>query len=91
MENTGGFQAAFDALTKLQEVQFSALRSDMVEVKADVKALSARQDQTEELLDGVQRVVELLSALGDKKNLALAGGVFSAVMFVAQWLARLFS
>jgi hypothetical protein len=96
-ETTSGFHTAFEALTKLQEVQFSALRADVAEVKADVKrvdtridGLETRQDQTDELLDGMKAVVDLLSKLADKKNLAVAGGAFSIVTFLAQLVARLF-
>lgn len=89
-ENSGGFQAAFDTLTKLQEVQFSALRMDVVELKADVKQLSVRQDQTDELLEGMKHVVELLSSLGDKKNWAMFGGAFSVLSFLTALIARLF-
>lgn len=96
-ENLFGFQAAFDALAKLQETQFSVLRQDVAEVKADVKRVDSRIDsfeawrqQTDQLLEGMKSVVELLSKIGDKKNLALIGGAFSLVSFIATLLARMF-
>ena len=96
-ENTSGFDLAFQTLTKLHETNFAALRDDVAGVKADVKrvdmridGLEARQDQLEELLDGIKHVVELLSRMGDKKNLAIVGGAFSVVTFLAQFLAKLF-
>ena len=96
-ETTSGFEIAIQALAQTQQTQFAALRSDVAEVKADVKrvdtridGLEARQDQMEELLEGVKHVVALLSQLADKKNLAVVGGAFSVVTFLAQLVARLF-
>lgn len=96
-ENSFGFQAAFESLAKLQETQFSVLRADLAEVKSDVKRVDSRIDsfeawrvQTDQLLEGMKSVVELLSKIGDRKNLAILGGAFSLVSFAATLLARLF-
>ena len=97
MENSGGFQAAFDTLAKLQEVQFSALRSDMAEVKADVKLVIARQDLMESRQDQLEEAVRLFTELFDyvksrvnKKGFALLGSALGGVIVVANFLSRLF-
>ena len=95
MENSGGFQAAFDTLAKLQEVQFSALRSDMAEVKADVKLVIARQDLMESRQDQLEEAVRLFTELFDyvksrvnKKGFALLGSALGGVIVVANFLSR---